>query len=166
MIFEKDLRRARNAARSQGAYFRVSVSKVPDAREDDFLWVMLEDVDFDNPSFAGAEVEGLTRRLFTSESSSPAAVGPIAGGRVILETLFTSFGGSEVADLLPIPLRRALNFRFVAFIAASLFEESLPFFHNAGVQEERRVESKVEKGNMIFIVELRAVRTPRKLLHL
>lgn len=76
--------------------------------------------------------------------------------------MFTSFGGSEVADLLPIPLRRALNFRFVAFIAAALFEESLPLFHNAGVQEERRVESKVEKGNMMVIVQSRAVRTPRK----
>jgi hypothetical protein len=32
--------------------------------------------------------------------------------------LFTSFGGSEVVDLLPIPLRRVLNFRFVAFMAS------------------------------------------------
>ena len=44
---------------------------------------MFEDVGFDNPSFAEDEVEGLTRRLFTSESPSPAAVWPIAGGSVI-----------------------------------------------------------------------------------
>ena len=128
---------------------------------------MFEDVGVNNPSFAGAEVEEITRRLFTSESPSPAAVGPVAGGLSILETMFASFGGSEVADLLPIPLRRALNFRFVAFIAGALFAESSPLFHSVvGVQEERRVTIECQESKLGSHSTARAVRTPQKLLRL
>lgn len=116
MIFEKDLRRARNAARSQGAYLGPSVPTVADAREADFLWAMTEDVDFDKAFFAMFESEGAIRRFFVCELASPAVVEPMVGGRSVFEALFASFGGSEVVDLLPIPLRRALNFRFVAFM--------------------------------------------------
>ena len=35
----------------------------------------------------------------------------------VLESLFTSLELTEVEDLLPMPLRRALNLRFVAFMA-------------------------------------------------
>lgn len=94
-----------------------SVPKVPDARDDDFLWVMFEDVVFNNPVLARAENEGTIRRLFMCESPSAEVLWPAGTGGSMLEILFTSLDGSEVADLLPIPWRRALNFRFVAFIA-------------------------------------------------
>lgn len=35
-----------------------------------------------------------------------------------LGVLFSSFEESEVVDLFPIPFRRALNLRFVAYMAA------------------------------------------------
>jgi hypothetical protein len=108
----------RKAARSQGAYLGVSVSKAPDAREADFLWVMAEDGDFDEAFFVAAEAEGAIRRFFTCESPSPGVVEPMVADRSMFEALFTSFEGSEVVDLLPIPLRRALNFRFVAFMVS------------------------------------------------
>ena len=117
MIFEKVLRPARNAARSQGAYFGVSVASVPDTREADFLWVMAEDVDFDNGFLVGVKAEGTMRRLFACESASPGVVELTLADRSTFDALFTSFDESEVVDLLPIPFRRALNFRFVAFMA-------------------------------------------------
>ena len=116
MMLEKDLRRVRNASRSQGAYFGVSAAKVPDAKEVDFLWIMAEDLDFDSTFLVGVETTGAIRRFFAFESPSPAEVESVVADRSMLEALFTSFGGSEVVDLLPIPLRRVLNFRFVAFM--------------------------------------------------
>ena len=116
MILEKDLRRVRNASRSQGAYLGVSAAKVPDAREADFLWVMAEDLALDNTLFVGVDATGAIRRFFAFESPSPADFGSMVADRSMLDALFTSFGGSEVVDLLPIPLRRVLNFRFVAFM--------------------------------------------------
>lgn len=109
----------RNAARSQGAYLGVSVVKAPAAMEADFLWAIAGGVDFDNAFFARVEAEGTIRRFFNCESPLLADVVSmvVAGDRSMLEALFTSLDGSEVVDLLPIPLRRALNFRFVAFMA-------------------------------------------------
>jgi hypothetical protein len=110
--FEKDLRRLRNAARSQGAYLGVSTAKIPDAGEADFFCVMADRmlvglVDFDR--VFRVEFAERMRRFFACESASPREF------RSTLEA--SSFDVKEVVDLLPIPLRRAWNFRFVAFMA-------------------------------------------------
>ena len=137
----------------------VSVSKVPDAREEDFLCVMVEDVDFDNPFFAAAKSDGTIRRFFTCESPSPVPVAPMAGGTSILEALLTSFGGNEVADLLPIPLRRALNFRFVAFIAGR-YLQGLHLFSWGLLSRGICRELKVVSRDGSTVATKRAVHTP------
>jgi hypothetical protein len=59
------------------------------------------------------ELESLIRRFFAWESGSVADV------KSVREALFTSLEDNEVVDLFPIPLSRALNFRFVAFISTA-----------------------------------------------
>lgn len=93
-----------------------SVVKVSDAREADFLCVEAEGVGFEDVFFVATEAEAASRIFFDCESTSLADVELMVVGWSVLEALFTSFGGSEVVDLLPMPLRRALNFRFVAFM--------------------------------------------------
>lgn len=110
MRFEKLFRRFKKAARSQGAYFGSAVT----ASEADFLCAIViveETVDLENGEWeAGIEV-GVIRRFFARLSVA------VPSG---LEALFTSFEEREVVDLLPMPLRRALNLRFVAFMARGI----------------------------------------------
>lgn len=133
VMFENVFRRARNAVRSQGAYLGVSLVNDADAQEADFLWVIVdrrvaEDEVFDKVFFLVVEAEGIMRRFFASESASPVAV-KLFVAKSTLEALFTPFDDNEVVDLLPIPLRRALNFRFVAFMAGEYKETSLILCH-------------------------------------
>lgn len=50
-------------------------------------------------------------------------------------SLFTSFEANVVVDLLPIPFRRALNFRLVAFmvISGESFSEGISGFEAGAV---------------------------------
>jgi len=59
------------------------------------------------------ESELLVRRFLACESGS------LAGVKSVREALFTSLEDKEVVDLFPIPFKRALNFRFVAFISTT-----------------------------------------------
>ena len=106
MRFEKLFRRFRKAVRSQGAYLGSAVTGFV-AREIDF-WCA---IDMDDAGDLEVEVRvegGVIRRFFARESAVVVESS--------LEALFTSFEDREVVDLLPIPFRRALNFRLVAFM--------------------------------------------------
>lgn len=107
MRFEKLFNLFKKAARSQGAYLGSAVTAFV-AREIDFWCAIVTAEDAGNLEVA---VEGgVIRRFFVCVSLEVA----VESG---LETLFTSFEDNEVVDLLPMPFRRALNLRFVAFMA-------------------------------------------------
>lgn len=81
------------------------------ASEADFLCDMVAEEDLGSWEL-GVRVEiGIIRRFFARLSIEEVDV---SSG---LEALFTSFDDREVLDLLPMPFRRALNFRLVAFMA-------------------------------------------------
>ena len=94
----------------------VSSDNTPVATEEDFLCDMLDSlfcngVPFSTGTRDGLEMEELIRGFLFCESALPAV-------EFTFEALFTSFDDSEELELLPIPPRRALNFRLVAFMAS------------------------------------------------
>ncbi len=101
--------------RFQGAYLGSAVAALV-ARECDF-WCAI--VDVEDSWYLELDVEvsfgGVIRRLFIIGSRS---LDVLSG----LEALFPSFEEREVVGLLPMPFKRALNFRFVAFIMPELLK--------------------------------------------
>jgi hypothetical protein len=122
VILENDFRRFKNSPRSHGAYLGVSASSVAVAVDADFLCGIDAAADSFVARVFTAEnvgesigVEGLVLRFLDIEDVLSMSSVDV---KSTLDVLFTFFWEeSEVVDLLPIPLRRALNFRLVTFIA-------------------------------------------------